>query len=102
MIRRPPRSPLFPPAPHSRSPAGLLTYRLIVTDRGATDADQVQLRLTLPVCVVATAAPPAGSSTPERRPPDRDVVRTFHTLLPWMQSNRKGTHQVALVRISVP
>ena len=61
-------------------PAGLLTYRLTVTDHGATDADQVQLRLSLPVGVFACAPPSDDGTTPEGCAADRDVLWTIDTL----------------------
>src|SRR5262249_9079101 len=66
--------------PNPVAPAGLLTYRLIVTDHGATDSDQVQLRLSLPVGVFACATPSDGGTAPEGCLPDRDVLWTFDTL----------------------
>jgi cysteine-rich repeat protein len=66
--------------PDPLAPAGLLTYRLIVTDHGVTDADQVQVRLTLPVDTFACAPPSDGGTTPEGCTADRDVLWTVDTL----------------------
>jgi uncharacterized repeat protein (TIGR01451 family) len=61
-------------------PAGLLTYRLTATNHGATESDQVQLRLSLPVGVFACAPASDGGTTPQGCSADADVLWTFDTL----------------------
>src|SRR5439155_27357948 len=63
--------------PDPVAPAGLLTFRLIVTDHGATDAEQVQLRLSLPVGVFACGSPSDGGTAPEGCAAGREILWTF-------------------------
>jgi len=85
--------------PDPLAPAGLLTYQLTVTNDGADDAVQVELRVTLPVGIFDCGTLSDGATTPQGCAAGRDVVWSLGTIAPGAFRNVQAVIQI---RADVP
>ncbi len=85
--------------PDPLAPAGLLTYQLTVTNDGADDAVQVELRVTLPVGIFDCGTLSDDATTPQGCAAGRDVVWSLGTIAPGAFRNVQAVIQI---RADVP